>query len=89
MEATRRLHRYLVPRLLVVLFYAAYVYILRAEDDTWELHHYVVAWIASLYCCFDHVFSIICLAACTGVYVQGLAAYGPALLSQSSAAYAS
>lgn len=63
------------------------VWILSANDDPWELHHYLLAWVASLFCAFDHPLSLGCLALTTGIYVQGLAAYGPAMLSEGAAEY--
>ena len=49
--------------------------------QAWELHHYLIAWIGTLFCAFDHPASVVCLAITTGIFVQGLAAYGPAEIS--------
>ena len=78
---------YLAPRLAVVLGYAAYISILDFNDDSWELHHYLIAWIGTLFCAFDHPASVVCLAITTGIFVQGLAAYGPAEISDRRAEY--
>jgi hypothetical protein len=43
-----------------------------------RFHHYWLAWIASLFCPFDHPASVFCLAATTGIFCQGVAAYGTA-----------
>ena len=60
-----------------------------ATDCTqaWELHHYLIAWIGTLFCAFDHPASVVCLAITTGIFVQGLAAYGPAEISDRRAEY--
>ena len=78
---------YLAPRLAVVCAYAAYIIILDFNDDAWELHHYLIAWIGTLFCAFDHPASVVCLAITTGIFVQGLAAYGPAEISDRRAEY--
>ena len=78
---------YLAPRLAVVLAYAAYIIILDFNNDAWELHHYLIAWIGTLFCAFDHPASVVCLAITTGIFVQGLAAYGPAEISDRRAEY--
>ena len=70
--------RYLCPRFVLVLVYFAYSWALVENGDSWEFHHYWLAWIGSLFCPFDHPVSIFCLAACTGVFCQGVAAYGTA-----------
>ena len=74
-------------RLAVVCAYAAYIIILDFNDDAWELHHYLIAWIGTLFCAFDHPASVGCLAITTGIFVQGLAAYGPAEISDRRAEY--
>ncbi|KAH8047788.1 hypothetical protein JL721_12098 [Aureococcus anophagefferens] len=53
-------------------------HVLVANGDSWEFHHYWLAWIASLFCPFDHPASVFCLAATTGIFGQGVAAYGAA-----------
>ena len=58
-----------------------YIIILDFNNDAWELHHYLIAWIGTLFCAFDHPASVVCLAITTGIFVQGLAAYGPAEIS--------
>ena len=78
---------YLAPRLAVVGAYAAYIIILDVNNDAWELHHYLIAWIGTLFCAFDHPASVVCLAITTGIFVQGLAAYGPAEISDRRAEY--
>ena len=78
---------YLAPRLAVVCAYAAYIIILDFNNDAWELHHYLIAWIGTLFCAFDHPASVVCLAITTGIFVQGLAAYGPAEISDRRAEY--
>ena len=78
---------YLAPRLAVVCAYAAYIIILDVNNDAWELHHYLIAWIGTLFCAFDHPASVVCLAITTGIFVQGLAAYGPAEISDRRAEY--
>ena len=78
---------YLAPRLAVVGAYAAYIIILDFNNDAWELHHYLIAWIGTLFCAFDHPASVVCLAITTGIFVQGLAAYGPAEISDRRAEY--
>lgn len=78
---------YLMPRLAVVLAYAAYIVILDFNDDAWEVHHYLIAWIGTLFCAFDHPASVVCLAITTGIFVQGLAAYGPAEIFDRRAEY--
>jgi hypothetical protein len=78
---------YLAPRLAVVAAYAAYIIILDFNNDAWELHHYLIAWIGTLFCAFDHPASVVCLAITTGIFVQGLAAYGPAEISDRRAEY--
>ena len=55
--------------------------------QAWELHHYLIAWIGTLFCAFDHPASVVCLAITTGIFVQGLAAYGPAEISDRRAEY--
>ena len=78
---------YLAPRLAVVGAYAAYIIVLDVNNDAWELHHYLIAWIGTLFCAFDHPASVVCLAITTGIFVQGLAAYGPAEISDRRAEY--
>jgi hypothetical protein len=78
---------YLAPRMAVVSAYAAYIIILDFNNDAWELHHYLIAWIGTLFCAFDHPASVVCLAITTGIFVQGLAAYGPAEISDRRAEY--
>ena len=78
---------YLAPRLAVVCAYAAYIIILDFNNDAWELHHYLIAWIGTLFCAFDHPASVVCLAITTGIFIQGLAAYGPAEISDRRAEY--
>ena len=67
--------------------YAAYIIVLDVNNDAWELHHYLIAWIGTLFCAFDHPASVVCLAITTGIFVQGLAAYGPAEISDRRAEY--
>ena len=71
---------YLAPRFVLILAYVAYSWALVANGDSWHFHHFFLAWIASLFCCFDHPVSVFCLAATTGIFVQGVAAYGTAEL---------
>ena len=59
---------YLAPRLAVVGAYAAYIIILDFNGDAWELHHYLIAWIGTLFCAFDHPASVVCLAITTGIF---------------------
>ena len=61
----------------MLLFLAASALTVLANKGTVHLHHYFVAWVASLFCCFDHPLSLLCLCATTGIYLQGVAAYGP------------
>ena len=71
---------YLAPRFVLILAYVAYSWALVANGDSWEIHHFFLAWLGSLFCCFDHPVSVFCLAATTGIFVQGVAAYGTAEL---------
>lgn len=68
---------YAAPRVGVLLFLATSALTVLANKGTVHLHHYFIAWVASLFCCFDHPLSLLCLCATTGIYLQGVAAYGP------------
>ena len=76
---------YLAPRLAVVGAYAAYIIVLDVNNDAWELadeeclciqsscgRYYLIAWIGTLFCAFDHPASVVCLAITTAIFVQGL-----------------
>lgn len=71
------LHRiYNVSRGLILAFallYAAFAY---DEKEGWELHYVLLAWVFSLLAQFKARPSVAFLAVCSGVFAQGVGAYG-------------
>ena len=67
---------YLTSRVCIVGYFVMRVVLVEVSDDhLLHLHHWLVAWLLSLFCQFDHPISKICLAICTGIFVQGCAVY--------------
>lgn len=67
---------YLTTRMCIVGYFVMRVVLVEVSDDhLLHLHHWLVAWLLSLFCQFDHSISKICLAICTGIFVQGCAVY--------------
>jgi hypothetical protein len=73
---------YALPRMATVGFFAMYIALLvpsvtKGADDRggWHLHHWWIAWLASLFFSFNHFLSAIPFAISTGIFVQGCAAY--------------
>ena len=73
-------HTYVYARVAVLLFYAGYSAALLLADDAYDYHHYFLAWAVSLVARFRHPLSAALLAITTGIFVQGIAAYGAAEL---------
>jgi len=68
-------------RLAVWSFYGLYLFVAqftrRGEYQlSFHLHHYVLAFMLALLAEFNHPLSLLLLAAGSGIFVQGLAAYG-------------
>eukprot|EP00927_Polykrikos_kofoidii_P052758 TRINITY_DN46703_c0_g1_i1.p1 TRINITY_DN46703_c0_g1~~TRINITY_DN46703_c0_g1_i1.p1 ORF type:complete len:302 (+),score=24.68 TRINITY_DN46703_c0_g1_i1:44-949(+) len=66
---------YTCSRLLIVAMYAFFI-LLAGQDVSFHVHHYVIAYVAASFAEFNHPISLVLLAVSTGVYVQGIAAYG-------------
>ena len=73
-------HAYAYARVAVLVFYAGYSAALLLADDAYDYHHYFLAWAVSLIARFRHPLSASLLAISTGIFVQGVAAYGAAEL---------
>lgn len=71
------LHRiYNVSRGLIITFVLLYCAFAYADDQGWELHYITMAFCLSLLAQFKAKPSVVFLAVSTGVWVQGLGAYG-------------
>lgn len=67
---------YVLSRLFVWLFYGAYLMVAaHTVGANVHLHHYVVGFLCAILAEFNHPLSLVLLAAGTGVFVQGIAAY--------------
>jgi len=66
---------YIVSRSAIILFYLVNVVIIVINDDKYivDFHHYLVAFSLCTVCQFDHIVSLIMLAVCAGIFVQGVA----------------
>jgi hypothetical protein len=87
------LHVYLAYRLSVA-FMLAYVtalfviaggilalYALVASSRVFYIHHWFIFWLLALFTRFNHPLSAAALGLCTGIFVQGAAAYGAATVA--------
>lgn len=71
------LHRvYNVSRGLIVVYVLVYCAFAFDYDEGWELHYILLAFLLSLLAQFKARPSIVWLAITTGVWVQGVGAYG-------------
>jgi len=77
---------YIGSRAAVLVFYGAYSAALLLADDPYEYHHYFLAWAVSLAARFRHPLSAVLLGISTGIFVQGISAYGAAELFSSKTA---
>ncbi|PSC71850.1 hypothetical protein C2E20_4784 [Micractinium conductrix] len=69
--------RYLLPRLVVLAFFAAWLVALPTSGAyALHLHHYALGFAIAIFAAFNHPVSGLVLALATAVFVQGGAAYG-------------
>ena len=68
-----------------------FVVTVRSGVGSVSLHHYYAAFCVSIWCSFNHPFSVLVLAAASGIFVQGIAAYSAAevLLGEDRACWVS
>lgn len=70
---------YLISLVLIAVIGAAlYGYI--SQSHGFYLHHWYAFWLLTLFTRFDDWFSVGALAFCLGVFVQGAASYGAAVV---------
>ncbi len=65
---------YVCGRMAVLLFFAVYSGVL-LQNYEFHFHHYWIAWALALWAQHNHPFSVLFLAVCTGIFVQGIGAY--------------
>jgi len=68
---------YLASRGLVYIFFTMNILVCISDSDLKiHMHHYQMAWLFALLGSFNHPVSLLTLAFATGVFVEGLSAYG-------------
>ena len=76
---------YLLSRLCIIILVVSSYMVIRSEANSagpakLHLHHYFIAWVASLVSVFNHPISIGFLAITSGIFVQGVSVYSAASL---------
>ncbi|CAN0114195.1 unnamed protein product [Ectocarpus fasciculatus] len=71
---------YMASRLLILAYFILYAAFSVARDDGWGYQLYLLAWVLSLFAQFKSFVSVFWLAVTTGVFLQGIGAYGIAFL---------
>ncbi|CAM9138983.1 unnamed protein product [Scytosiphon promiscuus] len=71
---------YVASRLLILTYFILYAAFSVARDDGWGYQLYLLAWVLSLFAQFKSPVSVFWLAVTTGVFLQGIGAYGIAFL---------
>ena len=67
---------FLLSRSVVIVYFAVYATkIVHSGEYKLHAHHWILSWLFSLWCQFDHPLSLACLAVSAGVFVQGCAVY--------------
>lgn len=70
------LHRiYNVSRGLILVYALLYAAFAFDKREGFEQHYVLLAWVLSLFAQFKNRISILFLALCTGVFVQGIGSY--------------
>ncbi|CAN0545919.1 unnamed protein product [Ectocarpus sp. 12 AP-2014] len=71
---------YVASRMLILAYFILYAAFSVARDDGWGFQLYLLAWVLSLFAQFKSFISVFWLAVTTGVFLQGIGAYGIAFL---------
>jgi len=66
---------FLLPRLLLAVFWCTLSIAVWSSGGIVHFHHYAIAWYLAIYMQFNHPVSVLSLAVLVGVYLQGIAAY--------------
>lgn len=80
-EPNSRFGRYMISQFLVLVLFIVASITLYEDYEGWGYHYALLAWLLSLMAQFDKTISLIWLALTSGVFVQGIGAYGVKLLS--------
>ena len=65
-------------RIIIFTFCCCYVYLMQNAKEEYliHIHHYIIAWALAIFGEFNHRISLCYLSITTGIFIQGLGAYG-------------